>query len=237
MTGEARGRPRRGAKRRWPVILGVLFALWLSSARAQTGIASTLHNLSVTGPGEVKSLTESQICRFCHIPHNAEVPRALWGRSFSTAEYETAQIAGARGARVPAPQPDGSSRLCLSCHDGTIALGELAGRGKSVDMAGTQRLAPGHKGFIGTDLSGNHPISFVVAEGDPSATELGSDMGLKPLSLIRESRDVRLDDEGKMQCTTCHDPHQDRYYQEGQVPRFWVRPTVGEVCQTCHALR
>ncbi len=62
-------------------------------------------------------------------------------------------------------------------------------------------------------------------------------MDLRPLALIRQDSDVKLDSDGKMQCNTCHDPHSDSYYQEGRVPRFWVKPTVNEVCLTCHELR
>ena len=60
---------------------------------------------------------------------------------------------------------------------------------------------------------------------------------LRSLGAVRESEHVRLDRDGKIQCMTCHDPHSDRYYVEGRVPRFWVGPTVEEVCLTCHELR
>ena len=104
-------------------------------------------------------------------------------------------------------------------------------------MTGVARLGPGRKGFLGTDLTGSHPISFRVPDGDYDLRETDRDMTLRPLSVIRADRDVRLDAEGKMQCTTCHDPHADLYYVEGRVPRFWVKPSVEEVCLTCHELR
>jgi hypothetical protein len=103
-------------------------------------------------------------------------------------------------------------------------------------MAGAVRLTPGRKGFIGTDLSGSHPISFRLSATE-QATPEESDMGLRSVSAIEADSEVRLDAEGKMQCTTCHDPHSDRFYVEGQVPRFWVKPSVDDVCLTCHALR
>ncbi len=204
---------------------------------AQERVADTLHNLSVSGPGEVRAASETEVCKFCHIPHNAVAPQPLWGHTLSRAEYRVPEITGPGGGRIPAPQPEGSSRLCLSCHDGTVALGDL-GDGRSITMAGAQRLAPGRPGFLGTDLSGSHPISFVVPDApaveDPTGTR---DMTLRPLSAIQADPDVKLDHEGRMQCTTCHDPHSDRYFEPGRVPHFWVKPTVQEVCTTCHALR
>ncbi len=205
---------------------------------AQPGhVASTVHNLSASGPGAIRALGESEVCKFCHIPHNAVVPVPLWGHALSEARYTMPAIRRGRGPSVPAGQPDGSSRLCLSCHDGTVALGDIAGEPRPVAMLGATRLTPGHRGHLGTDLSGSHPISFVVPEVGVDASDGELDMGLRPLGVIRADPDVRLDERGKMQCTTCHDPHSDRYYQAGRVPRFWVKPTVGEVCLTCHAPR
>lgn len=205
-----------------------------AAAAQQSGVAATRHNLSVSGPGEIKSQQETQVCKFCHIPHNAVGPRPLWGHALSAVQqYQVPEMRDTRGARVPAPQPDGSSRLCLSCHDGTVALGDV-GRAR-IPMAGADRLGPGQRGFLGTDLSGSHPISFVVPDGIPGESRV--DMGLKPLGVIQSSGRVRLDAEGKMQCTTCHDPHSDAFYQAGRVPHFWVDSTLEGVCLTCHELR
>jgi hypothetical protein len=219
----------------------VLIAICLLGSPVSPGaqgssVATTVHNLSVTGPGEIRALSETEICKFCHIPHNAVVPQPLWGHGLSQAQYRTPLIRGGQQTRVPTGQPDGSSRLCLSCHDGTVALGDIAGEPR-VAMAGATRLTPGRRGFLGTDLSGSHPVSFVVPDGDLGMKDGEEDMGLRPLAVIYSDPDVVLDAGGKMQCTTCHDPHSDRFYQPGRVPRFWVKPTVDDVCMTCHALR
>ena len=33
-----------------------------------------MHNLSVSGPGEIRAIEETEVCKFCHIPHNASLP-------------------------------------------------------------------------------------------------------------------------------------------------------------------
>ena len=203
-------------------------------------VAETVHNLSISGPGDIRSFSETEICKFCHIPHDAVVEEPLWGHALSQVRrYNTATLRRGRDDARPAPQPDGSSRLCLSCHDGTVALGEIAGEPRTLQMVGASRLGPGRRGYLGTDLSGSHPISFVVQASERTATldDGERDMAVKPLGTIAGDRHVRLDANGKMQCTTCHDPHDDSNYQPGLVPRFWVKPTVGEVCLTCHDLR
>ena len=42
----------------------------------------TRHNLSVTGPGDVKSDSEDEVCVFCHISHSEEDAAVgpLWSR-------------------------------------------------------------------------------------------------------------------------------------------------------------
>lgn len=219
-----------------PATIVIAFAAQVSAQKAM--VENTLHNLSVNGPGEIKSQTETEVCKFCHIPHNAVVPQPLWGHALSEVQqYEVPRVRRGKDTRAPAPQPDGSSRLCLSCHDGTIALGKIAGEPKPLPMDGSQRLTPERKGYLGTDLSGSHPVSLVLPEGDPATLDSNLDMGLRPRSVIESDGDVRLDKDGKIQCTTCHDAHSDENYRAGRVPHFWVKSTVTEVCLTCHELR
>jgi len=45
---------------------------------------------------------------------------------------------------------------------------------------------------------------------------------------------IGLDDEGRIQCTTCHDPHSDDNYVPNRVPHFFVKPSWSGVCLTCH---
>jgi hypothetical protein len=219
------------------LLISLLWIPGLPALAQRGGVASTVHNLSVSGPGEIRAMNETEICKFCHIPHNSAGPTALWSQTMSRAEYQTPPLRSGRSAGRSAPQPDGSSRLCLSCHDGTVALGDLTGQARAVSMAGTRRLSPGQKGYLGTDLRGSHAISFRVPDISKSRNDPDADMGLRSLDSIQSNEDVRLDAQGKMQCTTCHDPHNDRYYKAGSVPHFWVRPTVGEVCLACHELR
>jgi hypothetical protein len=215
----------------------VMSTLIVGVGSAQQGnVAGTVHNLSVSGPGEVRSLTEDEICKFCHIPHSAVVPEPLWGHRLSeVGQYRTPEMSSTHGERVLTPQPNGASRLCLSCHDGTVALGDVVGEKAPIPMAGAQRLNRSRPGFIGTDLSGSHPVSFFVPDhlGDDS----GRDMGLRSRAVIDADPDVRLDSRGEMQCTSCHDPHSDTHFRQGEVPHFWVKSSVDEVCLTCHELR
>ena len=220
---------------RVPVLLAAALLACASAGAQGTGVAATVHNLSAAGPGEIRAQSETEVCKFCHVPHNAVVPQPLWSHKLSpVARYDVPLVGRGDSVELP-PQPDGSSRLCLSCHDGTVALGDI-GRAR-LPMAGVQKLDKGRRGHLGTDLSGSHPVSIPVPDGAGLGADESSDMATKPLAVVRADGIVRLDAKGKIQCTTCHDPHEDRYYQPGRVPRFWVKPTVTEVCLACHEPR
>ena len=66
-------------------IVGVLLG---QTAGAKTGIVNTKHNLSITGPGEIKATSEERICVFCHTPHNANPQTPLWNEGFSSVTYD-----------------------------------------------------------------------------------------------------------------------------------------------------
>lgn len=188
---------------------------------ALAGIAETRHNLSVTGPGPTRAATETQICLFCHAPHNASPAAPLWNRRGSGATYTPYTSATTRGNPG---QPNGASLLCLSCHDGTIALGEVLNRAAPIPMAGGATTMPAGPGRLGTDLSDDHPVSFAYTAALASArnNEL-----VNPAALTGR---VRLDAAGQMQCTTCHDPHDDTN------GKFLVLPNgASALCVTCHA--
>jgi len=195
-------------------------SLVLVSPAAVARIADTKHNLSVSGPGPIKSTTEEEICIFCHAPHNArrDVPY-LWNRFDSTANYTTYQSST---LYATVGQPTGASKLCLSCHDGTIALGALVSRPVEVPFVGGLRFIPEGPTRLGTDLSDDHPVSFVY---DDALVALRGELA-SPSTLLNE---VKLDASGEMQCTACHNPHDNPY------GKFLVKPNnFADICVTCH---
>ena len=64
----------------------------------------------------------------------------------------------------------------------TVALGDL-GRNGRIPMRGEQRLTPGRRGYLGTDLSGSHPISIVMPSTDQGSDD-AADMGLRPVDIV-----------------------------------------------------
>ena len=200
------------------ILAGV--SLVLALAVCQAGIATSKHNLAVTGPGTIRAETEVQTCVFCHTPHNASEAAPLWNRFSPGSEY----IPYTSSSAIASPgQPTGASLLCLSCHDGTIALGDVLSRDSSIAMVGGITTMPAGNSNLGTNLSDDHPISFVYSPTLAAAHngELASPSGL--------TGKVKLDPSGQLQCTSCHDPHDD------SNGKFLVMPNYASaLCRTCH---
>ena len=198
-----------------------LLALLAATAAipAAASILDNLHNLSASGKGSVKAATADRVCEFCHISHSASSDGSLWSRGRSTAAY----IPYSSSTAVAQPgQPTGASVLCLSCHDGTIALGEILNRGAPRSMAGGNNTMPQGKGLQGTDLSDDHPISFEYSAG------LASQNGELAMPGTF-SNQLPLDRNGELQCTTCHDPHDSPFSKLLRMP-----VTGSQMCIECH---
>lgn len=212
-------RPSPGGRLR--IVVGILLTAVLFYCTVDPALAAriadvrnTTHNLSSLGgsptrasgdpatlpDGQMQTVNTSEICVYCHTPHNASALDAqgnyiapLWNRRVGQTE------AGAPVSYTPyasnsldsgiLASPNGSSKLCLSCHDGTIALGNVAtisGQGRSLSgpagsdsgvkvpfqtvtasgsVVGATTMPDGvlaNTGFtrrLGTDLSNDHPIS------------------------------------------------------------------------------
>ena len=183
-------------------------------------ILTTKHNLSVNGSGTVKASTESEVCIFCHTPHNSSPRPPLWNRNDPGSIY-TLYTSSTTQASIG--QPTGSSILCLSCHDGTIALGSVLSRPSPIPFGGSVTTMPVGTSNLGTDLSDDHPISFTY-----NAALAALDGQLQdPATLTGQ---IQLEN-GKVQCTSCHEPHRNVY------AGFLVASTNQSVlCVACHTM-
>jgi len=191
------------------VILGKLL-LSACSASAQTSIVNSKHNLSVTGPGTIKASTEQEICVFCHTPHTSQTTAPLWNRQSTTATYTLYSSDNLTSLSYPSPsQPNNRSKLCMSCHDGTIAIGavyNVPGGGSSITMSGGVTTMPSTSGsHLGTTLVNDHPVGYQYSTtADPELVTRTWPWGT-PVKLDPDASS------GRVECHTCHDAHDDQY--------------------------
>jgi predicted CXXCH cytochrome family protein len=188
------------------------------AAQSTADIVQTKHNLSVSGRGQIRALTETRICIFCHTPHNATPLSPLWNKEIEPRVYTVYTSPTLQAG--PLPQPAGPTKLCLTCHDGTIAMGAVLNPAGGISMAGSDQLAPGSLANFGFDLSGHHPVSFPYHTSLPNAELVST----PPPDLVFGGAD-------EVHCITCHDPHKDQY------GKFLLKDNrYSALCTTCHQL-
>ena len=174
-------------------------------------ITGSSHDLSDTNLAGL-ALGQTEICIFCHVPHNAitavsEAP--LWNHTLTTQNFSP-YGGGAAAAAT------GVSRLCLSCHDGVTNLDAFGGgagtAGNDLDTVFTTTTA-----LVGTDLTDDHPV-MVTYTGDGTNFKVTPDQG------------AVLFGAGTVECASCHNPHD----QDSNGHFLRASNTSSTLCLGCH---
>jgi hypothetical protein len=239
----------------------------MAGSNPGSGIANSLHDLSTAGLGHaaIPTSTETRICVFCHTPHfsaksgsntgpgentigNQVNYYPLWNHdltqvvSYKTYTNGTEQPNSSSMLLDPSllGQPGGVSRLCLSCHDGTVAVNAYGNfEGNPTSSAGSTNMPGSYTIGGGSDLSNHHPIGVdyyaAVSSGlalfDPDTTSLIGGTGLLVKDLLWNN---------KVECVSCHSVHN----KGNEGTKFlWtcddlngcLTPVVGsQICLSCH---
>jgi len=200
------------------VLCLALISLFVFYQMQAQSVIETVHNLSASGTGTIIASSESEVCVFCHTPHNSSPLTPLWNKNSLGQTYI---LYNSSTVQATTGQPDGSSILCLSCHDGTIALGSVLSKSNPIDFSSAITTMPAGQSNLTTDLSDDHPISFAYT----SALALADGQLKDPAQITWP---VNLEND-KVQCTSCHDPHKNTY-------SGFLKATsqYAELCQSCH---
>jgi hypothetical protein len=240
------------------VFLTFRYGLETVEAARVSDIRGTKHNLSGSPDGtaytnqksgsgtyptrNIKATTETQLCVFCHTPHGASTAaKPLWNRKVADEGYTQSYVLydsttlDAKQVQGSLQQPGGSSKLCLSCHDGTVAIGNVnvlngikptsnPTTNSTIATTGGPNMPVGSgaaTGFtrnLGTDLTNDHPISIsyndTLANRDGELRTPSTNTTLIGVRTPTNKPKLKLEKTGaaganleQVQCATCHDPH------------------------------
>ena len=195
----------------------ILAAVMTTTAFGQ--VTNTDHNLN-NWPGlEITTPSgANQICLPCHTPHNAypdpdgTIDEILWNHEDTDVTFDMyITLSGQQGG-----QPEGSSKMCLSCHDGVTAIDSYGGATGGINLGG-RPSAIGEDG----DLTDDHPIGIIYPVGDPGYNDPAGFQGVQLVTINNIAN--------RVECTSCHDPH------SAALPMF-LRRTLDEslLCLECH---
>jgi hypothetical protein len=220
------------------VVLIVAVGTTMGFAKApKSAITNSAHDLRASLTGA--SFTS---CNFCHVAHKPGATPAgpgplLWNHtqsSITTYGVYSSDTFNQLGTDITDLGTTGggsgttASNLCLSCHDGTIAVDSWY---VPVTGANFQPL-PGGTTFMPNDttikdLTKTHPVNFTYNAA--LATAAGILTPANTLS-VDGAGEIPLF-AGKMQCATCHDPHNGKSSIFEQ--NFPVQAS-GTFCTYCH---
>ncbi|MGE5323463.1 MAG: cytochrome c3 family protein [Actinomycetota bacterium] len=195
-------------------------------AYSQTGdkasIINSKHDFRAASTAQIRSITGQDACIFCHTPHNSSPGTYLWNHKLSSRDFPAYNSTTMKSVVAPI-QPQDVSKLCLSCHDGTIALGDTVNDGSIPFVQGADYALPAS---LSSNIAGDqtfandHPFGFVPSMSTEIVTPPAQDA-------------VKLDKSGKIQCTSCHDPHKEDI--DTVTRKFLVKPNqASALCVTCH---
>ncbi|MFH0980189.1 MAG: cytochrome C [Planctomycetota bacterium] len=180
-------------------------------------VVNTPHNLANV-PG-VPIPTGHQVCLPCHTPHHALLSgeeNVLWNHAETGETFQMYSSA--------AQQPQGASKMCLSCHDGVTAIDSYGGATGTVLMGS---VGDG-RGNLGTDLRNDHPIGITYPTALPTeyrdaatfAPGIGGGPGV---------RLVTINGADRVECTSCHNVHNNGLGNFLRVPVL-----ESYICLQCH---
>ena len=206
----------------WLATAVLFFVFGTQSAMAAIGtIIGSKHDFSSTGPSATYKGTSTQVCVYCHAPHASTTSTPLWNHA-STAATFTLYTSSTLNATMA--QPGGVSKLCLSCHDGTVAVDSFGGATGTKLVTGTP--------LIGTSLVDDHPIGFAY-----NAALVTLDPGLRAVTTAATigtgnagTIDSKMLFGGQMECASCHDVH-----NSFGITKMLKKSNAGSaLCLTCH---
>ena len=199
------------------VLLAMVFMVGFGGVAMSADISNSKHDFSTSGSGQGQSENSSgEVCNTCHAPHSPSdaAKGPLWDHAVTA--VTNFDVYGDPNGTINATlgQPGTSSLLCLSCHDGTVAIDSFGG------ATGTAFLDSSDSTWVGSDLSDDHPIGFTW---DDSLTDNDGE-----LQAVGGSNDLPLFD-SKMECATCHNAH------DGAATNFLRADNAGSaLCTSCH---
>jgi hypothetical protein len=168
------------------MVVAALLAFGGPASAQVVGIRNSAHDLSnssATATLKNQDATHNQLCIYCHTPHKAQSTALLWNHAATvTTSWNwgndldgNAMTRSSAGTNLPTTLRS-SSKRCLGCHDGTVAVGDMSniGGGFAGVMGGLANVASetdadgkliNSRYLVGAsgNLGGNHPVSVPYA--------------------------------------------------------------------------
>jgi predicted CXXCH cytochrome family protein len=221
---------------------------------AFAAITNSKHDLSSGSTAAIKSTATDQICVFCHTPHKAQSTQLLWNHTASlNTTISWGGVTQTSGGTVLPTSLSTRSMRCLSCHDGSVAIGDVTNFGGTATILGVTGTGVDGSGkltdsyyLIGTsgNLGGNHPVGIPYPgqsgtyNGIATTVTSGAGTGYVAAATINGSATTNIklfaDPTNTsvygIECSSCHDVHNSQNLDK----LLWKSNAASALCLACH---
>ncbi len=225
------------------------------AAAAGTGILGTDHDFSAKSGGV-------GLCTFCHTPHKGLSTLLLWNHKLSVNTFSWDVPNTTAGTNFPTFKGDtykGPTAKCLSCHDGSVAIGDVNWWNGGAASLDNTKIVQGdsHNVGFGGAMAGNHPVAMpypylgAVNTYNGSTTSknalagygyVAAEWQLTPVAPVTVYND---DGAGNItggpaatktgiECSSCHDPHNKASVDDMFLRGAMKGTTTAYICLKCH---
>lgn len=245
---------------RWNLMAGLWTLLPMAVFAAPgSGIVGTDHDFT---QGAFQTTTPVGVCTICHTPHHAISTLLLWNHTLSANTFSWDIPKTTAGTEYPTFVGNtytGPTAKCLSCHDGSVAVGDIAWFSDAGPYPGgtgiqTAKITGSHQiATVTGGMAGNHPVAMPYPFNNAANTYNGKTTGpaanltewvADPQPAIRLFNDATIGGvviagsvAGKtgIECSSCHEPHNGKAAVDDMFLRGRLTgSTTDYLCLECH---
>lgn len=240
-------------------------SLAFAAAGAAGGLNGTAHDFTASPTMTAAAGGAIGLCTYCHTPHQAITTSLLWNHTLSakTFTWDDATTTGGTTYASIAPTYKGPTIKCLSCHDGSVAIGDVSMFRETTGVmdtfkVGDDPLMPFTKIGGGGAMKGNHPVgmpypqavanqynSVTTGAAVPVTEFVANPVGTNGtfIKLYNDSTGTggvisggAVAGKTGIECSSCHDPH-----NKSTADDLFLRGKIagadagsGYICLQCH---
>lgn len=244
------------------LVLAVAVLSSLSMARVDKAlIINGPHDLRSTGAGGIGTgvLGPSYaLCNYCHVAHKFAADATfgglgangagvlLWNHTLSSATTYTVYSSWTLQSKPNSLQTTGNinadlnnpSILCMSCHDGTVAINSTYTGviGPGFANPGTPVFFAANSQYVinPSDANKTHPVDMIYDANLAGLAGMRVPAGTLGVDVNTTSAVVPLFKGGYMECSTCHEPHTNTHLLFRNFSAVYTA-TNGSWCLYCHS--
>jgi len=248
-------------------IVALTGTIAIAGTAPRSGVQGSIHDMTKYGTlaGGDPEAQQGRVCAYCHTPHHAITEGndylPLWSHTVTSTTFTPYATSTIDAAIDPSTMMEGPSKLCMSCHDGSVAVDTHYAFSGSKTLTQDDNMFATPSVGKGSALNNDHPIGFVydgilnangvatgptIGEPELASHTDGKDAYIRNSAATYAGSALKISDrlyaspsqggKGVMTCATCHDVHNKINQDEAGATNYLLLASNNgsQLCLTCH---